>query len=62
MITKIFELLRKINILPTKNMKAKVILGRWSILTRKYNDRKVDMANIDHCGTCHYNTIEKKTK
>ena len=61
MIAKILQLLAKVKF-PTKNIKAKVILGRWSILTRKYNDRKVDMANIDHCGTCHYKTIEKETK
>ncbi len=30
------------------------ILGRWCILNKEYNNRKIDMANIDHCGTCHY--------
>jgi hypothetical protein len=32
----------------------KPILGRWCILNKEYNNRKIDMANIDHCGTCHY--------
>jgi hypothetical protein len=29
-----------------------VILGRWCRTSKKLNDRKVDLANIDHCGTC----------
>jgi hypothetical protein len=32
----------------------KPVLGRWCISSREYNNRKIDMANIDHCGTCYY--------
>ncbi len=28
-------------------------LGRWNIETcKKRMDRKIDMANVDHCGVC----------
>ena len=37
-----------------------ILLGRWSKLKSKEDiNRRVYLANIDHCGTCKY---EKKTK
>ena len=33
------------------------MLGRWARQSRKESNWKVDMANIDHCGTCG---LEKK--
>lgn len=40
---------------------APVLLGRWSRTDKKLNDIKVDLANIDHCGTCVHDKI-KETK
>lgn len=34
-----------------------VPLGRWCRTEKPLNDIKVDLANMDHCGTCAY---EKK--
>lgn len=50
----IIDFLRKINIFPSKDLRIKPMLGRWCILNKEYNNRKIDMANIDHCGSCHY--------
>jgi hypothetical protein len=36
------------------------MLGRWCILNREFNDRKIDLANIDHCGTCRVDFMEDK--
>jgi len=55
MLTHIVKFLNKVKILPKDNIPEKVILGRWCILNREHNNRKIDMANIDHCGTCFYN-------
>ena len=39
-----------------------VLLGRWSRTDKSLNDVKVDLANIDHCGTClHDKLINNKT-
>ena len=36
-----------------KRNQSTVRLGRWSLSDkRKIADRKVELANIDHCGTC----------
>lgn len=40
---------------------APVLLGRWCRTDKKLNDIKVDLANIDHCGTCTHDKI-KETK
>jgi hypothetical protein len=29
-------------------------LGRWERTGRIQNKIKIDLANTDHCGTCHY--------
>lgn len=31
-------------------------LGRWCIKDKSKNNWKIDMANVDHCGTCVYET------
>ena len=36
------------------------ILGRWCLHDKSKNHWKIDMANIDHCGTCVV-TQEKTT-
>jgi hypothetical protein len=30
------------------------LLGRWCIIDKSKNNWKIDMANVDHCGTCSY--------
>ena len=36
----------------------KVILGRWNVDTcNKKVNRKIDLSNTDHCGTCRTNDI-----
>jgi hypothetical protein len=38
-------------------------LGRWQLTTtQQLVDRKVDLANHDHCGPCDGKEIVKKTK
>ena len=48
------EVFRKTRIFSNNNVNVTPMLGRWRILNREYNDRKIDMANIDNCGTCYY--------
>lgn len=36
-------------------------LGRWCLKDKSKNNWKIDMANIDHCGTCSYD-IKKPPK
>jgi hypothetical protein len=48
------EVFRKTRIFSNKSVNVTPMLGRWRILNREYNDRKIDMANIDNCGTCYY--------
>lgn len=55
MLTHIVKFLKKLKVIPNHNVPEKLILGRWCILNPEYNNRKIDMANIDHCGTCFYN-------
>ena len=45
MIERIFRNLREIKLNP---------LGRWCLNDKSKTNWKVDMANIDHCGTCSY--------
>ena len=37
----------------------KIRLGRWECTDMKHNTIKIDWANIDHCGTCSYGSLEK---
>lgn len=37
-------------------------LGRWCTKDKTKNNWKVDMANIDHCGTCASDKYVLKTK
>jgi hypothetical protein len=30
------------------------VLGRWCLSDKTQANLKIDMANIDHCGTCSY--------
>jgi hypothetical protein len=53
MLNKMFEIVSRI-VLPGKNSRVSPMLGRWCILNREYNNRKIDMANVDHCGTCSF--------
>jgi hypothetical protein len=44
-------------------MHAPPRLGRWCRTEKPINDRKVDLANMDHCGTCvHDNLVTEKNK
>jgi hypothetical protein len=40
----------------------KICLGRWECTDMKHNTIKIDWANIDHCGTCTYGSLEKTHK
>ncbi len=44
------------------SVKSPVLLGRWCILNKNKNKWKIDMANIDNCGTCSYNHIKNTIK
>lgn len=35
------------------------LLGRWASCNEIHSNWKVDMANIDHCGTCGKSTLPK---
>lgn len=37
-------------------------LGRWERTGRIQNKIKIDLANTDHCGTCHYTPYVPKPK
>lgn len=34
-------------------------LGRWCTKDKTKNDLKIDMANVDHCGTCSFDEPKK---
>jgi hypothetical protein len=36
-----------------------VLLGRWCRTDKNLNDVKVDLANVDHCGTCVHEKLAK---
>jgi len=36
-----------------------VPLGRWCRTEKDHNDIKVDLANMDHCGTCASDKIKE---
>ena len=40
----------------------KIRLVRWECTCMKHNTIKIDWSNIDHCGTCSYNSIEKSSE
>jgi len=40
----------------------KTMLGRWERTDRLQNKIKIDLANTDHCGTCHYTPYVPKPK
>lgn len=61
MLRRIVEIFAKIPILPKNNISFHPMLGRWCILNREYNNRKIDLANIDHCGTCKFDSIKGNT-
>ena len=52
MLEKVFSVFTNILFRDTKTIQP--VLGRWCISSREYSNRKIDMANIDHCGTCYY--------
>jgi hypothetical protein len=57
MLEVIFRRLRALRPTPV----GKPQLGRWCRTEKPINDRKVDLANIDHCGTCvHDNLVSEK--
>lgn len=38
------------------------LLGRWCLMDKSKNNWKIDMANVDHCGTCSTSSPPKRTK
>jgi hypothetical protein len=36
------------------------LLGRWKLDTTNSTKLKIDMANVDHCGTCTFKAVTKK--
>ena len=62
MLAKIKDLLGKLNIVSNNVVRTTPLLGRWCILNKEFNNRKIDMANIDHCGTCHYDYKKEAVK
>jgi len=39
----------------------KIILGRWTINYYPISiNKKIDSGNTDHCGTCHFENLQKK--
>jgi hypothetical protein len=47
----------KRRLIKVKNLRFLTLYCRFEMtvgLNKEYNNRKIDMANIDHCGTCHY--------
>ena len=62
MLKKLIDLFSKTKVTSATNIRTQPVLGRWSILGNESNNKKIDMANIDHCGTCHYHTIKEVSK
>lgn len=36
------------------------MLGRWSYIKEADTFKRVDLANNDHCGSCHFMDIKKE--
>ncbi len=52
MLQKILDNMRKLR-------PRNVPLGRWCRTEKNHNDIKVDLANMDHCGTCASDKIKE---
>jgi hypothetical protein len=52
MLQKILDNMRKLR-------PRNVPLGRWCRTEKDHNDIKVDLANMDHCGTCASDKIKE---
>ena len=59
MLLRIRNIIRKITSIDVRDT---TMLGRWCIKNKEFNNRKIDMANIDHCGTCHYDYKKEAVK
>jgi hypothetical protein len=56
MLQTIFQNLRRLRPGPVP---VPVALGRWCRTEKPLNDIKVDLANMDHCGTCDHEKVKK---
>ena len=56
MLQQIFQRLRRLR---PSSMPAYIPLGRWCRTEKSHNDVKVDLANMDHCGTCNHDNIKE---
>lgn len=45
-----------------RNTIEKTLLGRWARTNEKINGIKVYWANMDHCGTCGKELVDKNSK
>ena len=67
MLRRTIEVFNKLKMFSSNTTGITPMLGRWCILNKEHNNRKIDMANIDHCGTCYYDykkenhTIKKES-
>lgn len=43
-----------------KGEQHRLILGRWSQIKEVDTFKRADLANNDHCGSCHYIDIGKE--
>ena len=46
------SIFRRLRALRPSNTTPIPPLGRWCIKDKSKNNWKIDMANVDHCGTC----------
>jgi hypothetical protein len=43
------------------NRQSKILLGRWNIIyCEKIINKKIDLSNEDHCGTCNNKNLPKE--
>ena len=56
MLQQIFQRLRRLS---PSSMPGYIPLGRWCRTEKSHNDVKVDLANMDHCGTCNHDNIKE---
>ena len=58
MLQQIFQRLRRLS---PSSMPGYIPLGRWCRTEKSHNDVKVDLANMDHCGTCNHDNIKESS-
>ena len=54
------SMIKNIIVNSIKYKQPKTTLGRWSSVTKPQQQKRAEMASVDHCGTCSSDYIKNK--